>query len=150
MEPAIELTIKLSGTDPRTGADITIACCDTDRWQEDIIPKLINEVLDKAEVFSGEAGLSGLCCWDVHITIGLNADGIYPGLPGFHLYQDVMFYRGGLNIAPLLDAILSVPGYWATVSLAYFLYSQRDDMLSAQSGFALGFWLQSRQPSQDR
>lgn len=44
-------------------------------------------------------------------------------------YMLQMFHFGGLKIAPLLDAILDVPGYWATVSLAYLLYFQRDDMI---------------------
>lgn len=40
-----------------------------------------------------------------------------------------MFHFGGLKIVSLLDAMLEVPGYWATVSLAYLLYFQRDDMI---------------------
>lgn len=42
-----------------------------------------------------------------------------------------MFWVGGLEMAPLLDAVLEVPGYWATVSLAYLLYMQRKDDLTA-------------------
>lgn len=44
-------------------------------------------------------------------------------------YMLQMFHFGSLKIAPLLDAILDVPGYWVTVSLAYLLYFQRDDMI---------------------
>lgn len=38
-----------------------------------------------------------------------------------------MFWRGGIDIAPLLDTVLCVPGYWVTVSLAWLLFLHRED-----------------------
>lgn len=36
-----------------------------------------------------------------------------------------MFHFAGLPITALLDEALNTPGYWAIVSLAYFLYIKR-------------------------
>lgn len=39
----------------------------------------------------------------------------------------VMFYLGGLDVMPLLDAVLEQPGFWAIASLAFFLYMERNN-----------------------
>lgn len=39
----------------------------------------------------------------------------------------VMFHFSGLSLAPLLDTAMATPGYWATVSLAWLLYTDRPE-----------------------
>lgn len=62
-----------------------------------------------------------------------------------------MFWFGGLDIPPLLDAVLDVPGYWAAASLAWLLCTYRgtlaegdseDDAIARQ----IGAWATSARP----
>lgn len=49
MELVDTLFASLSGTDPFTGVDITIANCKSTYWDEGIIQQLINQVLDEGK-----------------------------------------------------------------------------------------------------
>lgn len=49
MELVDTLFASLSGTDPFTGVDITIANCKSTYWDEGIVQQLINQVLDEGE-----------------------------------------------------------------------------------------------------
>ena len=50
MELVDTLFASLSGTDPFTGVDITIANCKSTYWDEGIVQQLINQVLDEGEI----------------------------------------------------------------------------------------------------
>ena len=82
MELVDTLFASLSGTDPFTGVDITIANCKSTYWDEGIVQQLINQVLDEGEKFAGAAGLAGLSRYDVHIKYWFNVQqcmaGIFP------------------------------------------------------------------------
>lgn len=52
MELVDTLFASLSGTDPFTGVDITIANCKSTYWDEGIVQQLINQVLDEGEKFA--------------------------------------------------------------------------------------------------
>ena len=73
MELVDTLFASLSGTDPFTGVDITIANCKSTYWDEGIVQQLINQVLDEGEKFAGAAGLEGLSRYDVTLNIGLTS-----------------------------------------------------------------------------
>lgn len=53
MELVDTLFASLSGTDPFTGVDITIANSKSTYWDEGIVQQLINQVLDEGEKFAG-------------------------------------------------------------------------------------------------
>lgn len=55
MELVDTLFASLSGTDPFTGVDITIANSKSTYWDEGIVQQLINQVLDEGEKFAGAA-----------------------------------------------------------------------------------------------
>lgn len=79
MELVDTLFASLSGTDPFTGVDITIANCKSTYWDEGIIQQLINQVLDEGEKFAGTVGLEGLSRYDVTLNIGLTSSNVWPG-----------------------------------------------------------------------
>ncbi|HAJ6270527.1 TPA: hypothetical protein HMW22_14350 [Escherichia coli] len=79
MELVDTLFASLSGTDPFTGVDITIANCKSTYWDEGIVQQLINQVLDEGEKFAGAAGLEGLSRYDVTLNIGLTSSNVWPG-----------------------------------------------------------------------
>ena len=79
MELVDMLFASLSGTDPFTGVDITIANCKSAYWDEGIIQQLINQVLDEGEKFAGTVGLEGLSRYDVTLNIGLTSSNVWPG-----------------------------------------------------------------------
>ena len=51
MELVNTLFASLTGTDPFTGVDITIANCKSAYWDEGIVQQLINQALDEGEKF---------------------------------------------------------------------------------------------------
>lgn len=79
MELVDTLFASLSGTEPFTGVDITIANCKSTYWDEGIVQQLINQVLDEGEKFAGAAGLEGLSRYDVTLNIGLTSSNVWPG-----------------------------------------------------------------------
>ncbi|PND95733.1 hypothetical protein C1I57_28250, partial [Escherichia coli] len=79
MELVDTLFASLSGTDPFTGVDITIANCKSTYWDEGIVQQLINQVLDEGEKFAGAAGLEGLSRYDVTLNISLTSSNVWPG-----------------------------------------------------------------------
>ncbi len=44
-----------------------------------------------------------------------------------------MFFRADIALAPLLDAVISVPGYQPTVSVACFLWHNREENIQNSS-----------------
>ena len=79
MESVDRLFADLVGTDPYTGVEITIANCESAYWDEDMVPRLINQALDEGEKFVGVAGLDGLHRYDVTLNVGLSSSHIWPG-----------------------------------------------------------------------
>lgn len=79
MELVNTLFASLAGTDPFTGADITIANCKSAYWDEGIVQQLINQVLDEGEQFVGADGLEGLLRYNVTLNIGLTSSNVWPG-----------------------------------------------------------------------
>ena len=80
------LFASLTGTDPFTGVDITIANCKSAYWDEGIVQQLINRhrafteySLDEGEKFVGADGLEGLLRYNVTLNIGLTSSNVWPG-----------------------------------------------------------------------